>query len=124
MGIETKQLNCINCPLGCLLMVELTDGKVTKVTGNTCPRGESYAYQEMTDPQRMLTSTIHIEGGALPLLPVVSQKTLPKDRILDCAAALRGITVMAPIKAGAVVVTNVLGLSIDILASRDMDKVQ
>jgi CxxC motif-containing protein len=56
MSVETKQLNCINCPLGCLLTVTLEDGKITKVTGNTCPRGEKYAHQELTDPQRMLTS--------------------------------------------------------------------
>ena len=58
MSVETKQLNCINCPLGCLLTVTLEDGKITSVTGNTCPRGEKYAHQELTDPQRMLTSTV------------------------------------------------------------------
>lgn len=78
MSVETKQLNCINCPMGCLLTVTLEDGKVVKVEGNTCPRGETYAHQELTDPQRMLTSTVRVEGGALPLLPVVSKSTLPK----------------------------------------------
>jgi CxxC motif-containing protein len=82
-----------------------------------------YARQELTDPQRMLTSTIRIEGGSLPLLPVVSKTTLPKGRILDCAVALRGVTVMAPVKAGDVVAANLLGLGVDILASRDMDKI-
>lgn len=123
MSVETKQLNCISCPMGCLLTVEVTDGKVTRVTGNTCPRGEVYARQELTDPQRMLTSTIRIEGGSLPLLPVVSKTTLPKGRILDCAVALRGVTVMTPVKAGDVVAANLLGLGVDILASRDMDKI-
>ena len=83
MSVETKQLNCINCPLGCLLTVTLEDGKITSVTGNTCPRGEKYAHQELTDPQRMLTSTVRIEGGELPLLPVVVrpvvQIVLPAD---------------------------------------------
>ena len=83
MSVETKQLNCINCPLGCLLTVTLEDGKITKVTGNTCPRGEKYAHQELTDPQRMLISTVRIEGGELPLLPVVSKTTLQQP----CAAS-------------------------------------
>lgn len=118
--VETKELNCINCPMGCLLTVTLEDGAITKVTGNTCPRGEKYAHQELTDPRRMLTSTVRVTGGALPLLPVVSADTLPKGKILECAAALRNVTVTAPIKAGAVVAENILGLGVDIVASRDM----
>ncbi|MCI7216551.1 MAG: DUF1667 domain-containing protein [Megasphaera elsdenii] len=122
MSVETKQLNCINCPLGCLLTVTLEDGKITSVTGNTCPRGEKYAHQELTDPQRMLTSTVRIEGGELPLLPVVSKTTLPKGKILDCAAALRSVEVKAPVHTGDVIVKDILGLGVDIVASRDMGK--
>lgn len=123
MSVETKQLNCINCPLGCLLTVTITDGTITNVTGNTCPRGEKYAHQELTNPQRVLTSTVHILGGELPLLPVVSKTTLPKGKILACAAALRSVTVQAPIKTGDVIVSDILGLGVDIIASRDMDKI-
>lgn len=122
MSVETKQLNCINCPMGCLLTVTLEDGKVVKVEGNTCPRGETYAHQELTDPQRMLTSTVRVEGGALPLLPVVSKSTLPKGRIMDCAEALRSVAVQAPVKTGDVIVSNILGLGVDIITSRDMEK--
>lgn len=123
MSVETKQLNCINCPLGCLLTVTITDGTITNVTGNTCPRGEKYAHQELTNPQRVLTSTVHILGGELPLLPVVSKTTLPKGKILACAAALRSVTVQAPIKTGDVIVSDILGLGVDIISSRDMDKI-
>ena len=122
MSVETKQLNCINCPMGCLLTVTLEDGKVVKVEGNTCPRGETYAHQELTDPQRMLTSTVRVEGGALPLLPVVSKSTLPKGRSMDCAEARRSVAVQAPVKTGDVIVSNILGLGVDIIASRDMEK--
>ena len=87
MSVETKQLNCINCPLGCLLTVTLEDGKITSVTGNTCPRGEKYAHQELTDPQRMLTSTVRIEGGELPLLPVVNVISYPQDSALPLNAS-------------------------------------
>ncbi len=123
MSVETKQLNCIMCPMGCLLTVTLTDGKVTAVSGNTCPRGEVYAHQELTDPQRMLTSTVRVSGGELPLLPVVSNTTLPKGRIMDCAEALRSVAVQAPVHTGDVIVANILGLGVDIVASRDMDAV-
>ena len=71
--------------------------RVTSVTGNTCPRGPNYAHDEVVAPKRMLTSTLQVKGGLLPLLPVVSKTTLPKERILDCAAALRQIAVKAPV---------------------------
>lgn len=123
MNVETKQINCINCPLGCLLTIEMTDGKVTSVTGNTCPRGEAYGHQEMTNPQRMLTSSVRVENGFLPLLPVVSKGSLPKGKILACAEALRSVVVKAPVKTGDIIVSNILGLGVDIIASRDMEKV-
>ena len=117
-----RELICIGCPMGCQLTAEVENGVVTSVSGNTCPRGETYAHQELTDPQRMLTSTVSIEGGELPLLPVVSKTTLPKGRILDCAAALRSVEVKAPVHTGDVIVKDILGLGVDIVASRDMGK--
>lgn len=121
MATETKVMNCIMCPMGCELTVTLEDGKFASVTGNTCPRGAKYAQDEVTAPKRMLTSTVNIAGGALPLLPVVSATVLPKGKVLECAAYLRGVTVQAPVKAGDVVVKDILGLGVDILASRSME---
>jgi CxxC motif-containing protein len=107
--------------MGCELTVTVEDGAVTNVTGNTCPRGAKYAKDEVTAPKRMLTSTVAIEGGVLPLLPVVSADVLPKERVLDCAAYLRGVKAQAPVKAGDVIVADILGLGVNIIASRDMD---
>lgn len=124
MALETKSMNCIVCPLGCKLTVELDNGKVLSVTGNACPRGEKYANEELTSPTRMLTSTVKINSAILPLLPVVSEKPLPKDKVMACAIELRNVTVNAPIKQGDVIVPNILNLGIDILASRSMDKIK
>jgi CxxC motif-containing protein len=123
MAVEKKVLTCITCPIGCEITAELTDGAITSVTGNSCPRGEKYTREELTAPRRMLTSTVRLEGGRMPLLPVVSEKTLPKGKILACAEALRSVKVEAPIKEGAVVCENILGLGVDIVASRDMERV-
>lgn len=121
MAVETRIMNCIMCPLGCELTVTIEDGAVTDVKGNTCPRGAKYAKDEVTAPKRMLTSTVKVEGGFLPLLPVVSATVLPKERVLDCAAYLRNVTVKAPIHTGDVVVKDILGLGVDIIASRNME---
>ena len=121
MATETKVLNCINCPLSCELTATVEDGVVTNVTGNFCPRGAQYAKEELTAPTRMLTSTVRVKGGRLPLLPVVSAKKLPKGRVVECAEALRAGSVKAPVHAGDVVAANILGLGVDIVASRDME---
>lgn len=121
MAVETRIMNCIMCPFGCEMTVTIEDGAVTSVTGNTCPRGPKYAHDEVVAPKRMLTSTVQVKGGLLPLLPVVSKTTLPKERILDCAAALRQIAVKAPVTEGQIIVENILGLGVDIIASRSME---
>lgn len=120
MAVETRIMNCIMCPMGCEMTVTIENGTVTNVVGNTCPRGAKYANDEVTAPKRMLTSTVAIEGGLLPLLPVVSADVLPKGRILDCACYLRGVKVQAPVKTGDIIVKDILGLGVDIIASRDM----
>ena len=120
MSTEIKKMNCINCPMGCALTVEINDGTIGQITGNTCPRGITYAQQELTAPKRMLTATVRTQDGALPLLPVVSKEALPKNKVLDCAAFLRGVTAVMPVRTGDVVVADILGLGVDIVASRDM----
>ena len=120
MAVEKKTLNCIMCPMGCELTVTIEDGNVTEVTGNTCPRGAKYGHDEIMSPTRMLTTTVRIAGGQLALLPVVSKSVLPKGRLLDCARELRNVKVKAPVKAGDVIVADILGLGVDIVASRDM----
>ena len=120
MTTEEKVFHCIMCPMGCELRATVEDGVVRSVTGNQCPRGAKYARDEITVPRRMLTTTVRIAGGVLPLLPVVSAAPLPKGRILDCACALRNVTATAPVRAGDVVAADILGLGVDIVASRDM----
>ena len=118
--METKVMNCIMCPMGCEMTVTMEHGKFISVTGNSCPRGARYAETEVTDPRRMLTTTVRVEGGLLPLLPVVSADVLPKGKIADCVAYLRNVIVQAPVKAGDVIIPDILGLGVDIVASRDM----
>ena len=62
------ELTCISCPLGCPLRVETDEnGQVVSVTGNTCKRGEIYGRKEVTAPERVITSTVKVEGGTAPL---------------------------------------------------------
>ena len=98
--METRELICINCPLGCALTVTLENGEVTRVTGNTCPRGEAYARKECTNPTRIVTTTVRVEGGRLPVVSVKTASDIPKGKITDCVRALKDVKVKAPVHIG------------------------
>ena len=114
-------LICINCPRGCDLIVEEINGEV-KVEGNLCPRGIAYATSELMNPLRTLTSTVNIDSQNYLRLPVISSQPLPKARIMEAMKQLKDINVSAPIKMGDVVVKNILGLDVDIIASKTIEK--
>lgn len=118
--METRKLSCIVCPLSCTLAVVSEGGKISSVTGFSCQRGKKYAEEEVTAPKRMLTSTVRIEGGELPLLPVISKTALPKQSIVACARCLASVVVKAPVKEGEVVYKNIMNLGVDMVATRDM----
>ena len=113
------EITCINCPVGCRLTVELENGQVVSVTGNTCPRGVTYAKQECVDPLRMVTAVIHVEGSAVPL-SVKTKTPIPKKAISSCMQALANAKLTAPIKAGDVVVANVCGTGVDVIATKSV----
>ena len=122
MAGQVKTFNCIICPLGCRLTVKIDEGRVRAVEGNSCQYGEEYAREEATAPRRTLTATVRITGGHLPLLPVVSERPLPKDKLLECAASLRMVETAAPVRAGDTIVADILGLGVNMVASRSVEK--
>lgn len=119
--METKRrLSCIVCPLSCTIEVVKEDDEIKSITGHTCQRGKTYAEEEVTAPKRMLTTTVRVINGELPLLPVISKTALPKERIVACARCLSFVEVKAPISEGDVVYPNIMNLGVDIVATRDM----
>ena len=110
-------MTCIVCPMGCALTVEQTaDG--LKVSGNTCPRGVQYAIAECTAPTRTLTSVLPVVGA--DMVSVKSSAPLPKEKLFDCIEVLRKVTLQAPIRIGDVVVPNILGTGVDIVATKNV----
>lgn len=117
---EGKELVCINCPAGCLLQVTEKDGEY-QVTGNRCGRGPKYAVQELTDPRRVLTVLMPVEGCAKPISVKTSQ-AVPKDMLMDCAREIYRHPAKGPVKAGEVVLEDLLGTGADVIATRDSDR--
>ena len=116
----TRELICIGCPIGCRLTAEIEDGAVTHVTGNTCRRGEDYAKKECVAPMRTVTGTVALRGGRLPVLPVRTNGEVPKEKVLAVADALRRATAQAPIHAGDVVLRDVCGTGVDVIAVKSL----
>ena len=116
------ELTCISCPLGCPLRVETDEnGQVVSVTGNTCKRGEIYGRKEVTAPERVITSTVKVEGGTAPLVPVRTKTEIPKGKIWECMAAIRIATVKAPVKLGDVVIPNVAETGVDVVTAKTVE---
>jgi CxxC motif-containing protein len=123
MSRHVHAIQCIGCPVGCGGEVVLENGAVAEMRGFTCDKGLAYAAEEVVAPKRMVTTTIGVAGGLLPLLPVVSERPVPKERVADCVAFLRTVRVTAPIAADAVIAADVLGLGVAFRASRAMPAV-
>lgn len=114
----TRNIICVTCPMGCEITVELSDsGEVTSVTGNTCSRGKAYAINETTNPQRSLASTVRVEGGKYNVVPCKSAGALPKDKIFDCMQAINSACISAPVTLGDVLVENICGTGVNIVAT-------
>lgn len=125
--IETLQFNCTTCPSECLLTVEVKRGadgavaEVYSVAGNSCPRGDKFAHQELTCPMRVLTTTVAVSGGDEALLPVRTAEAIPLALHAQAMDLIRGGVVNAPIRMGEVVLPNLLNTGIDLIASMDID---
>lgn len=111
-----KELTCIVCPNGCSLQVEETDNG-WKVTGNQCKRGEAFAIAEMTHPVRTVCSTAATVFPETPVIPVRVSGEIPKERIFDVMKEINKIIVAERVKRGTVLVSDVLGLGVDIIAT-------
>ena len=120
--MEKKTLTCINCPLGCALTVEMNGDEVVNVTGNTCNRGDVYARKEMTDPTRIVTSTVKVTGGESDTVSVKTREDIPKDKIFECIRELKNVTIQAPVGIGDVIVANIADTGVDIVATGNVAK--
>lgn len=115
----SKEFICVVCPRGCHLHV--SDDLV--VTGNTCPRGEKYGKQEATNPTRVVTSTAVIDGSYMARCPVKTSDAVPKGKIFSVMKEIDALRLVAPIHMGQVLIKDVCGTGIDVVSTREMEKI-
>lgn len=118
-----RELTCVSCPVGCTLRVELSDGKVQKVEGNRCPRGEAYAREEVTDPKRILATSVKVLNGDYPLVSVRTDRPIPKRLIPEAMRVLRALCVEAPVGIGQVLLPDLLQTGAQVIATRAVARV-
>ncbi len=113
-----KNIICVACPMGCAVTVDIADnGEILSVSGNTCKRGDTYAKAECTNPVRSLATTVKVNGGVYNVVPCKSAGSLPKNMIMDCMKVINAAQADAPVALGDILVKNILGTGIDIIAT-------
>lgn len=114
-----KEFTCIVCPMSCSLTV-YQEGDNIIVEGNSCKRGKVFGENEFINPKRILTTTVKVDGSFVKRLPVISSDEIPKNKIFECVKELYKISVKPPIKLGQVIMENICGIGVNIVASRSI----
>jgi CxxC motif-containing protein len=117
---KSTEIICVACPKGCRLEARRENGDIL-VTNEGCKRGKEYAVSEITDPRRMIATTVQVEKGSHPLLPVYTASPFPKGRIAELLTVLQTVKVNAPVCVNQVILADALGTGIDVIASRDVE---
>ncbi len=122
MDVEKKQFTCVICPIGCEINVELQDSDVISMEGNKCAKGKEFVLQELEEPMRILTTTIRIEGAKWAMLPVRTDKPIPKRLLFTAIKELQDIELKAPVKMSDVIIRDVSGTDANVVATRSMKR--
>ena len=116
------KVRCVICPVGCIAEVEVEGPEVRVIGGLECRKGLEYVVREVKNPVRDLFTTVRVRGGRLPVCPVRATAPVPKDLLMECVKRLARVVVKAPIEAGEVIVRDLMGLGVDIIATRTIEK--
>jgi len=119
-NMAKNDIICTGCPKGCRVTVEVEDDKIKNVYGYECPTGKEYAINEFKNPTRILPTTIRVNNGEFPLVPVKTKKAIPKSLLIKAMDVIAKIEVKAPIEIGDVLIKNILDTGVDIVATRNI----
>ena len=130
--METRELTCIGCPMGCQLSAVLDGGEI-RVTGNQCARPPASKkrltkyrkkWKIAAAPERIVTSAVPVKGGAVPMVSVKTRESIPKAKIFACMEEIRRVSVVAPVKIGDIIIENCAGTGVPVVATKDVGKAE
>ena len=120
--MEIRNMICISCPIGCEMEVHIREGELIELKHNQCPRGLTYATNEIENPKRHITTTIPINSPGYPMLSVKTSEEIPKSMIFEIMEEINKVEAKVPVKMGDVIIENILDTGVDILASFTVEK--
>jgi len=120
MATGTRHFTCVTCPVGCEIDVELLEGSVVSMKGNKCAKAEEFVLQELKEPVRVLTTTVRAKGARWAMLPVRSDRPIPKRLFFEAVRQLAGVDVQAPVKVSDIIARDIAGSGANIIATRNM----
>jgi CxxC motif-containing protein len=119
-----EKIVCVLCPMGCKIKYNAVDGKIVAVEGNRCPKGLSYLEEELKEPKRIVPTSVKVVNGELPLASVKTSKPIPKRLIPKFMELVKQVQIEAPVKAGDVIMKNVLDTGADVVATRSVRRIE
>ena len=119
---EVREITCVMCPLGCRIKAVIEGDDILTIEGNACPNGEEYVRQEIISPSRILMSVIKCRNCDMPTVSVKTDKAIPKELIWEIMRELRDVEVGPPVNVDDVIIENVLGTGVNIVATRSAVK--
>jgi len=122
MAAEKKHFVCVVCPIGCEIDVVHDGSKIISMEGNKCEKSEEFVTQELIEPMRVLTTTVRIQCSKWPVIPVRTDKSVPKRLFPRIVRQLRRIKLQAPVNMLDVVVKDVLRTGANIISTRTMPR--
>ena len=105
--------------MGCPLTVTI-EGDTITVSGNTCALGDRYAKKEVTNPTRVVTSSVGIDGADIARVSVKTESDIPKDKIFAVMEDICKARVNAPVAIGDVVIENVAGTGVKVIVTKNV----
>ena len=117
---EETNITCILCPIGC--EIRINKKELFIIDGAKCEKGIEYSKNEVRNPKRILTTSILVKNGILPLLSVKTSKPIPKEKIFKILKIIKRTSVNAPVEMGEIIIKNVLGTGSDIIATKTIKK--
>jgi len=117
-----KDFVCTVCPLGCKIKAEYEGKTIHRITNACCPHGRMYVKNEILNPVRVLTSSVAVQGGVYPLVSVRTDGFIPKELMQQAMAVLHEVVVAAPVQIGDIIVKNLLGTGVNVIATKNVAK--
>lgn len=118
---EEKKIICVGCPKGCRITIEAEGDEIKEIRGFDCQKGSEYAREEYKNPTRILPTTVRVKNGQFPLVPVKTDKPIPRSSLLPSMKVIAEKEVEAPIELGGVIISDLLATGADLVATRSID---